>query len=125
MHISKIKFGIKMPIMQFANEVIEVTIDVMQGEDANEAIETARKLCLENHKAANPHLFADQETKISDIANAIEDKKQRPKSQVEGLIFDLQSVTELTVLKSYELLCRNNPKLQKAYQLKLKELTNG
>ena len=113
-----------MPIMQFANETIEVTVDVMQGEDANLAIETARKLCFENHRAANPHLFSDQETKVSDIVNAIVDKKQRPKDQVEGLIYDIETVTELTVLKSYELLCRNNPKLQETYQSKLKELTN-
>jgi hypothetical protein len=111
--------------MQFANETIEVTVDVLQGEDANMAIETARKLCFENHRAANPHLFTDQETKVSDIANAVIENKQRPKDQINGMVYDIESVTELTVLKSYELLCRNNPKLQSAYQSKLKELTKG
>lgn len=121
MHISQIKFGIKMPVMQFANETIEVTVDIMQGEDANAAIETARKLCFENHRLANPHLFADQETTVSSI---VTNTNQRPKGQVEGIIHDIQSVKELTVLKSYELLCKNNPQLKDAYQSKLKELTN-
>ena len=110
-----------MPVMQFANETIEVTVDIMQGEDANMAIETARKLCWENHKKANPQLYQDQETTVSSI---VSNTKQRPKGQVEGIIHDIQSVTELAVLKSYELLCKNNTQLKDAYQSKLKSLTN-
>jgi hypothetical protein len=104
MNISQIKFGIKMPIMQFANETIEVTVDVLQGEDANMAIETARKLCFENHRAANPHLFTDQEVKVSDLANAIETKKE---------------------IEFYDKLIKNikSNKLQEAYQNKLTELS--
>ena len=123
MQITKVGCSIKIPTQVFGNETLWVEYELQQGEDANVGLNAARQLCWENHKLANPHLYQDQETTVSDIANAIIDKKQRPKNQIDAMIFDIQSVTELTVLKSYELLCKNNPKLQEAYQLKLNELS--
>ena len=123
MHISQIRYGIKVPTGTFQNETIEVTIDVENPLEIERAIELARTFVWTNHKQNNPHLYQDQEIKISDIANAVIENKQRPKDSIQGMIFDIQSVTELTVLKSYELLCKNNPKLQDAYQLKLNELS--
>jgi len=125
MHISKIHYEIKFPTMQFGNEVLFVEYTLQPGESADEAMKAAREFVWTNHKQNNPHLYQDEETKVSDIANAVIDKKQRPKNQIDAMVFDIQSVTELTVLKSYELLCKNNPKLQEAYQNKLKQLNNG
>ena len=114
-----------MPIMQFANETIEVTVDVCVGEDANAAIEVARKLCLENHRAANPHLFTDQETKVTDLANAVETKKEKV-SQEENYIGLINLCKTKKELEFYDKLIKNikSTKLQEAYQSKLKELTN-
>jgi hypothetical protein len=124
MQITKLGCSIKVPTQVFGNEVLWVEYELEQGEDPNAGLNAARQLCWENHRAANPHLYQDQEVKVTDIANAIVDKKQRPKNQIDAMIFDMQSVTDLTVLKSYELLCKNNPKLQETYQSKLKELNN-
>lgn len=121
MQITKLGCSIKVPTQVFGNEVLWVEYELGPGEDPNEGLNAARQLCWENHKAANPHLYQDQETTVSSI---VTNTKSRPKDQVQGIIFDIQSVTELKVLKSYELLSKRNPELQEAYQLKLKELTN-
>lgn len=125
MRITKISYGATFPTMAFANEKFMVEYELNEGDSASEAMELARKFVNETYIKNNPHIFQDQETKVSDIANAVIENKQRPKDQIDAMVFDIQSVTELTVLKSYELLCKNNPKLQEAYQLKLKQLSNG
>lgn len=121
MKVTKLGCSIKVPTQVFGNEVLWVEYELDAGEDPNEALNTARKLCWENHKVANPHLYQDQETTVSSI---LANQSQRPKNQVEGIIFDIQSVTDLKVLKSYELLCKNNPQLKEVYQSKLNELSN-
>jgi hypothetical protein len=110
--------------MQFGNEVLFVEYTLNEGDNAEEAMKAAREFVWDNHKRNNQHLYQDQETKVTDIVNAIVDKKQRPKEQIAGMIYDIRLISELTVLKSYELLCKNNPLLKEVYQSKLKELTN-
>lgn len=121
MQITKLGCSIKVPTQIFGNEVLWVEYELGIGEDPNEGLNAARQLCWENHKKANPQLYQEQGTTVSSI---VSNTKQRPKGQVEGIIHDIQSVTELAVLKSYELLCKNNTQLKDAYQSKLKSLTN-
>jgi len=125
MHITKSGCSIKCPTQVFGNESLWVEYELKEGENANDALNAARQLCYENHRAAYPHLYPDQETKVSDIANAVIENKQRPKDSIQGMIFDMRSVTDLTVLKTYEKLAlmSKNKEFMEAYQSKFKELT--
>jgi hypothetical protein len=57
-------------------------------------------------------------TKATDIG-----KKEQPITTEQRLITDINTCTELKVLKSYELLAKKYPKVKEAYELKLNFLT--
>jgi hypothetical protein len=110
----------------YQSERIGVEMDLHSGENSSFALDECKKLVNEFHVQNNPHLYSSLEPLKVEVHPQIEPITQvtRPKDQILGMVFDIESVTELTVLKSYDLLCRNNEKLSQAYQKKLKELTN-
>ena len=117
MTISQVKFACKLPVFAFANETIEVTIDVSVGEDANEAINIARKLCFENHKFNNQHLFAEESSPI------VNNKVENVDKELQRLDLLIEDCSTLDELKSYQFVVKGESK--KKYDEKFKLLSNG
>lgn len=61
------------------------------------------------------------ETKFTKATDLV--KKEQPISTEQRLIADINTCTELKVLKSYELLAKKYPMVKEAYELKLNLLT--
>lgn len=59
---------------------------------------------------------------IQSVPYQKQEQYERPQG-VEGIIHDIQSVTDLKVLDSYKLLAQNRPEINEAYQIKLKKLS--
>jgi hypothetical protein len=124
MHITKVGCSIKIPTQVFGNETLWVEYELQQGEDANAGLNAARQLCWKNHKLANPHLYQDQETTVSNIINAPADKKKL--QPYDGIVEMINKCTELegaNGLLGYKKLSESNKHIMEAYQSKLKELT--
>lgn len=101
-------------------EKLVAEFDLEPGDDPNEAYDAGRKLVEENHRKAYPELYVDQASEIPYINTIL--ANDRPKSQVESMIADIKTVTDIKVLDTYLFLAKNNKNVMDAYHKKLAEL---
>lgn len=112
----------------YSSERIGVEVSINEGENAMEALDTAKKLCQEFHDKNNPEPFVSGETIIQPastepIPEIKVDKRTAKEIQEQKLISDINSCTEIKVLESYRLIAKSNEKLQTAYDLKMEQLS--
>jgi hypothetical protein len=98
----------------FQSEKIGVELTLNEGEDAKEALDTARLLVEEYHKENNKELEEMRGTQVVTI-----DEKLSPDEQI---IRDINSCSDLKILESYRLIVKKNPQFQETYNLKLNQL---
>lgn len=117
MNIDRISYEKVFQLGAYINEKIRVEVSLEKGEDAKEALDTARNLVHEYHFEQNKELYEQRGTRVIEV-----EPKLSPK---ESLIADINSCKEVKVLESYKLIVKNNPDLQDIYDNKLKSLQNG
>ena len=125
MNITSINYTKTYNLGSYQSEKIGVEISINEGENAMEALDTAKKLCQEFHEKNNPEPFVSGETIIQPastepIPEIKVDKKTAKEQQEQKLIDDINSCTELKVLESYRLIAKSNKKLQTTYDYRLK-----
>lgn len=130
MNITSINYTKTYNLGSYQSEKIGVEISINEGENAMEALDTAKKLCQEFHDKNNPEPFVSGETIIQPastepIPEIKVDKKTAKEQQEQNLIDAINSCTELKVLESYRLIAKSNEKLQTAYDNKLKQLQDA
>lgn len=108
---------------QFRRKVIGVSISIKEGEDPKDAEKAAEEYIADYIKR---NTIDRPSVQIKDI----EPKPHAPAPKLklspeETMINEINTCKELKVLESYRLIVKNNPKLQEAYDQKLKELTDG
>jgi len=134
MKIDKISYQKTFNLGNYSSERIGVDILLNEGEDAKEALATAKQLVTEYHKENNPQIYEEQHplyNNIVEVMNAVESdvrtfnkKSDPPKlSQEETIIRDIHTCTELKTLQAYKLIAKNNPTIQEHYTAKLSELS--
>lgn len=84
--------------------------------DAGETKEDARK-------ALKEFVYESIKKQPEEVIEEVPVINPRPTDKIEGIIYDINSVTDLTVLKSYSLIAKSNPKIQEAYNNKLNQLS--
>jgi len=108
----------------YSSEKIGVEIAINEGEDAKEALSTAKQLVEEYHQQSmatygyglpsndiitNPNTFTTEPLPI------IQTSVHQPEVREQTLEEQIRSCTDITVLKAYQLLVKKDPILQKAY----------
>ena len=130
MYIDKVSYQKTFNLGNYSSERIGVDILLNEGEDAKEALATAKQLVTEYHKENNPQIYIDEEVWKSATSEPLPNNipiVQQPVaklSQEETIIRDIHTCTELKTLQAYKLIAKNNPKIQEHYTAKLSELEN-
>jgi hypothetical protein len=120
MKIDRVSYQKLFPLGVYINERIGVELSLEAGEDAKEALKTARKLVHEYHMEANKELYEKELSKVEEHPKVIHTDPKL--NQEQSIIRDISTVNSLTVLESYRLIAKNNPEIQKAYDNKLQSL---
>lgn len=123
MHIQVINYQKTFNLGNYSSERIGVEIAVNAGEDAKEALETAKQLVEEFHKQSLKPLpqqvFGEQQV-YEEPVEVI--KTQSPQTLVEKTKMFIDSCKTKEELKAWELMCKNKPELAEYYKKKLKSL---
>ena len=117
MHIQTINYQKTFNLGNYSSERIGVEISINAGEDAKEALETAKQLVEEFHKESKPQEANDPYTEPVEVI-----KTQSPKTLAEKTKYFIDLCKTKQELKSWELMCKNNPELKNYYDQKLQTL---
>ena len=118
MHIQVINYQKTFNLGNYSSERIGVEIAINAGEDAKEALETAKQLVEEFHKESpKPQ---PQEVYEEPVIQII--KTQPPKTVAEKTKVFIDVCKTVSELKAWELMCNNKPELEEYYDKKLKSL---
>lgn len=91
MHVSKVTYSQLFPLSAYLNERVGVEVDLNPGEDAKEALETAKKLCEEFHKENAPAQPKKEPT--------TRDQQQLEKDRLSKLIKDCTDMDKLYAME--------------------------
>ena len=126
MFINQVSYQKTFNLGNYSSERIGVEIGLEAGEDAMEALETAKRLTYEFHQKGqlqiNPeyahHLSPPNFVNFPSTAEplpTIQVSNSQPQVREQTLEEQIRSCTDVTVLKAYQLLVKKDPILQKAY----------
>lgn len=118
MNIQTINYQKTFNLGNYSSERIGVEIAINAGEDAKEALETAKQLVEEFHKETNAQKSVSQP--YDEPVQII--KTQSPKTLAEKTKHFIDLCKTKQELKQWELMCKNNPELKEYYDQKLKSL---
>ncbi len=122
MIVERITFRRTYNLGNYNSEAIGVDYLLNEGESIQDAINEARKQADINHKAINAHLYAEMPVEQPIIVETKEDKPVL--SELEQMLHDIGTCTDLKVLDIYKFLSRKYPEATTAYRKKLIELNN-
>ena len=111
----------------FQNERVGVEASIDDGEDPKIVMGFLKKLANEFHYESNKELYEMKGMKVTDIQEGepIVQLTNPRTDQVQSIINDIGTCTELKTLEAYRLIAKNNPEIQTAYDNQLKKLNNG
>jgi len=120
MNVEKIYYQRNFPIGQFLFETIGIGITINGNEDAQHALDEAKRLVCEYNEKNNPHLQNDSpqppEPPILPTLNI-----DRPIGMDE-ILEGIKAAADATALNGYKLLVKNNKVWADAYATRAKEL---
>jgi hypothetical protein len=126
MKFKTVSFHTTFPVAQYGiNDKVGFEIELESWETPEVALDKAMKLAKDWHKAANPHLYTETAPINQNNLPTIQEKPQRPKEQIPGIIYDIQNCTDKKILEQYTLIVKNKPQLQQAFDEQMKKLTDG
>jgi hypothetical protein len=123
MHIQVINYQKTFNLGNYSSERIGVEIAVNAGEDAKEALATARQLVEEYHKESLKPILQQaygQQQVYEEPVEVI--KTQSPRTVAEKTKVFIDACKTAAELKAWELMCKNKPELETYYKKKLKSL---
>lgn len=118
MHIQTINYQKTFNLGNYSSERIGVEISINAGEDAKEALETAKQLVEEFHKESKSQEPVSEP--YSEPVQVI--KTQSPKTLAEKTKHFIDLCKSKQELKAWELMCKNNSELKEYYDQKFKTL---
>lgn len=100
---------------------IDASVSLKEGEDSMKGADFLQDFINEWNKRE----YKPKEETMGgyQISTSKENPNEQPKTQEQRIIEQIQQCSDTTVLKSFELIAKNNPKIFAAYQIKLTELT--
>jgi hypothetical protein len=131
MHITLINYTKTFNLGSYQSEKIGVEININEGEDAKEALSTAKALVHEFYMEGlpvHPEIFSVVADNTPVPIQQIEEKPEIKLSKKEKQIAEIASCTKLEKpdgLLSYEVLLKTYPYLTDIYNETLKRLTDG
>ena len=118
MQITMVNYTKTFNLGNYSSEKIGVEIAINEGEDAKEALNTAKQLVEEYHQQTTPNNTISMQSLMDfyspNPTPEIQIEKQ-PELREQTLEEQIRSCTDITVLKAYQLLVKKDPILQKAY----------
>jgi len=121
MYIDKISYQKTFNLGSFQSERIGVEISLNEGEDAKEALNTAKNLVHEYYMEGLPK----EPIQIEQVADnkpvpIVQVEKPSKEDQQKQYLLDCKDITEL---KTFEKLVKSNPHLMETYDEQLKKLS--
>jgi len=113
MHITTVNYQETFNLGNYCSQRIGVEVTLNEGEDAKQALETARLLVHEYHSQTTP----EQEMRGTIVRDVGEELDERP------LIDQINTCTDIELLGTYKLLVRGDEELNTAFRKKLIELS--
>lgn len=125
--ITSINYAKLFPLGAFINEKIGVECQVDDGEDVMNVLTEAKKIVTTFHYDSNKELYEMKGMKVTDIQDSepVVQLSSPKLDQVQSIIKDIGTCTELKTLEAYRLIAKNNTQIQTVYDNQLKTLTNG
>lgn len=111
MHIDKVSYTKTFNLGNYSSEKIGVELELHQGESATKALDIARQLVMEYHLKNNPEL--------TNVDAIVEEIKASPEEEKEKTIKSINDCKNEGELRSFYMMCQNNPVLKSVYDLKL------
>lgn len=131
MPIDKIRFEKLFPTVQYGNELFVMECSLGPGETVEGLYDMMSQIAVAQFARNNPNMAAYQNTVTISQSPEPEVLPVTVVEKARSLEDDVRSCSEITVLKSYELLVKSNPILKNAYDetmdklLTSKIITNG
>ena len=125
--ITSINYAKLFPLGAFINEKIGVECQLDDGEDVMNVLTEAKKIVTTFHYESNKELYEMKGMKVTDIQEGepVVQLSNPKLDQVQSIIRDMGTCTELKTLEAYRLIAKNNTDIQAAYDNQLKTLNNG
>ena len=121
MHINQISYVKTFNLGNYSSQKIGVEIFINEGEDAKQALDTAKSLVEEYHKSSEfPEQHIQERYIPDDKLPEIQVQKQEVREQT--LEEQIQSCTEVKVLESYKFIAKKDIALQVAYDAQMEML---
>jgi hypothetical protein len=120
MKIDRIYYQRNFPIGQFLFETIGISIAVNEGEDAEQALDEAKRLVCEYNEKHNPHLQQADAPLPPEPAQLPVLQVDRP--PVDMILDGIMNAKDGSDLSGYKLLIKNRETWTLAYQKRAKEL---
>jgi len=120
MQINQVSYQKTFNLGNYSSERIGVEIVLNEGEDAKEALNTAKALVEEYHQQSSLMYSLPSNDIVRHPFPEIQVEKEVREQTLEEQI---RSCTDLKVLKAYQLLVKKDPILQEAYNQTMSKLT--
>lgn len=120
MHIQTINYQKTYNLGNYQSERIGVEIALNAGDNAKDALDSARELVEEYHKQNIKNIQNEHCEPFSEPVETI--KTQSPQTIAEKTIQFINDCKTVEELKAWELMSKNKPDVEKAYKEKLKSL---
>jgi hypothetical protein len=122
MNVEKIYYQRNFPIGQFLFETIGIGITINGNEDAQHALDEAKRLVCEYNEKNNPHLQSDISSPLPPEPKELPTLNiDRPIGRDE-ILEGIKAAADATDLNGYKLLVKNNKVWADAYATRAKEL---
>ena len=135
MKITTVKYGRTFALGNFASERIDLEASIDEGKESaidafNQLREYAEQIHMKNHphlyQQTNPELYSSEQPKNwfdNDKQEVFELMDAITLSPKQKIISQIQQCSDITVLKSFELLAKNNTEIKTAYDNRFNELS--
>ena len=128
MRITTVSYQKLFPLAPYENEKIELTASIDDTESPDKVLSELKKIAVQWHTANNPQVYSEALMQpVTPHTNiglpSIQVEKTPEEIRIGVMVKDIESCTDLKVLKSYQLLVSKSPELSEAYNKKYKELS--
>ncbi len=122
MKVEKISYQELYPTGVYANQRPGLEASIEPGEDPVKALMELKELSDRFHRQSNPHLYPNGNEAIITAGPIPEQQVQKDsrESATQRIIDQITQCSDETVLKSFQLIAKNNPEIQEVYDKKLK-----
>ena len=124
MNITKVSLGKTIPNGSFSSIRIDMEATIDEGETPEQVLLSLSQRIDQYHKQSHPELYSSEQNSYPEILSTVryETQQEQQLTPSQKIINQIKQCSDITVLKSFELLAKNNTEIKTVYQVKLNEL---